>query len=54
MHTVMMRYTLVPERPEETCSIRQQEVPDIARGHEGFVRIQFYSQSNGEASAIVT
>ncbi|MCG8480812.1 MAG: antibiotic biosynthesis monooxygenase [Spirochaetales bacterium] len=54
MHTAMMQYRFVPERLEEACSIWRREVLDVARGHEGFVRMQLYSQSNGEALAIGT
>ena len=54
MHTAMMQYRFIPERLDEACSIWRQEVLDVARGHEGFVRMQLYSQSNGEALAIGT
>ncbi len=54
MHTAMMQYKFVPERLEEACSTWRQEVLEVARGHEGFVRMQLYSRSTGEALAIGT
>ena len=54
MHTAMMNYRFVPERLEEACSIWQEEVLEVARGHEGFVRMQLYSRPTGEALAIGT
>ena len=54
MHTAMMQYRFVTERLDEACSIWRQEVLDIARGREGFVRMQLYSRPTGEALAIGT
>ena len=54
MHTAMMQYKFFPQRLEEACSIWRREVLEVARGHEGFVRMQLYSRSNSEALAIGT
>ena len=54
MHTAMMQYRFVPEQLEEACSIWRQEVLEVAREREGFVRMQLYSRPTGEAIAIGT
>lgn len=54
MHTAMMQYRFEPEHLDEACALWQQEVLEVAREHDGFVRMQLYSRRSGEALAIGT
>lgn len=54
MHTAMMQYRFDPKHLDEACRVWQREVLEVARKHEGFVRMQLYSRRSGEALAIGT
>ncbi len=52
MYTAMMQYRRLPERLEKRCATRLREGLDIARGHDGFVRMKRYSRPTDEVLAI--
>lgn len=52
MHNAIMKYTFKPERLEEAVQIWKSGVADKIGKQPGFIRVQFYTQPNGEALAI--
>ncbi len=52
MHNAIMKYNFKPERLEEAVRIWKSGVADKIGKQPGFIRVQFYTQPNGEALAI--